>query len=225
MSMLARRQVLQVGKRWLPPGLWEGPPQRRWVALTFDDGPDPELTPRLLDRLGEAGLTTAFFFIGQLAERYPELVCRAHAEGHAVGNHTWTHKPLSLGACRSPAWEVGKSEELLENMCPGSDRIFRPPFGMMGPGGPGALRKHGLVPVYWSIVPGDGWRMDPDEIRRRVMQEIHPGALVVLHAGSPEQRGAVDALPELLAELRAADYEVVGLPRMLEAAGLGVGKR
>src|SRR5690348_16031277 len=97
------RWMAQLGRRVYPPGLWEGPRDRRWVALTFDDGPHPEVTPRLLTALSNVQAAATFFLIGRRAEQNPDLVRRIQAEGHEVGNHTWDHRPLTVGACRSPA--------------------------------------------------------------------------------------------------------------------------
>jgi peptidoglycan/xylan/chitin deacetylase (PgdA/CDA1 family) len=201
----------------MPPGLWEGPADRRWVSLTIDDGPDPDVTPRLLQALRRAGAPATFFVVGERAEKAPELVRMIRDEGHEVGNHTWTHRPLMLGCCR-PGPQVARTEELLERLAPGSLRIFRPPFGVVGAGGGGALARSGVTPVYWSVVPADWDPLKPAQIRRRVLAEVHPGAVVVLHGGRP-WHAAADALEDLVGDLRERGYEIVPLARMLEAGG------
>jgi len=208
----------------MPPGLWEGPPDRPWVALSVDDGPHPDLTPRLLDALRDARAPASFFLVGERAARQPDLVRRIHAEGHEVGNHTWTHRALTWGACL-PGRQVARTEALLESLCPGSPRVFRPPFGFIGAGGGAVLARHGLTPVYWSVVPGDWDPLPPETIRRRVREAAHPGAVVVLHGGRPWQAGTATALPGIVADLREAGYEIVPLTRMLAAAGSPGGVR
>lgn len=205
--------------------MWEGPEDRRWVALTFDDGPHPEITTQLLDGLRRAAAPATFFVIGALARRYPDLVRRIQDEGHVVGNHTWSHRALSLGCCVSPERQVARTEELLEGLCPGSPRVFRPPFGAIGPGGPRVLSRQGLLPVYWSVVPADWDPLTPEEVRRRVLAEVHPGAVVVLHGGQVRHRGTARALEALVADLREREYEIVSLPRMLASVGYTVGTR
>src|SRR4051812_20843020 len=96
------RRVAQLGRKVFPPGLWEGPADRRWVSLTFDDAPHPEVTGRILDVLRRTRAPGAFFAIGERAERYPDVMRRIQAEGHEIGNHTWSHRPLVWGACASP---------------------------------------------------------------------------------------------------------------------------
>lgn len=207
----------------MPPGLWEGSPERRWVSLTIDDGPDPDITPKALEGLARAEAKATFFVVGNRAESEPDLVRRIQAEGHEVGNHTWSHRPLTVGAC-DPIRQVTRTEELLERLAPGSPRIFRPPFGFIGALGAQALRKAGLIPVYWSIVPGDWDPISPETIRKRVLSQIHPGAVVVLHAGRAWHRAA-DAIEDLVRDLREREYEIVPLSRMLEAGGFTVGAR
>lgn len=222
---LVPRHIAQAARKFFPSGLWEGPEDRRWVALTFDDGPHPEITVRLLDALRRADAVGTFFTIGEHMRRFPDLVRRIHGEGHAVGNHTWGHRPLSVGCCVSPERQVGRTEELLVKLAPGSPRIFRPPFGAIGPGGAGVLKRHGLLPVYWSVVPADWDPLPPEEVRKRVLAEVHPGAVVVLHGGRGWHRGTAEALEALIADLREREYEIVPLGRMLAAAGHTIGTR
>jgi peptidoglycan/xylan/chitin deacetylase (PgdA/CDA1 family) len=217
--------MAQFGRRLMPPGLWEGSSDLPWIALTIDDGPDPALTPRLLNELRKVDAPASFFVVGDRAEQTPDLVRRIHAEGHEIGNHTWNHRPLAMGACRSPREQVGRTEELLAKLCPGTTRLFRPPFGAIGPGGGRALAREGLLPIYWSVVPGDWDPLSPSEIRRRVMREAHPGAVVVLHGGRPWHAGTAASIGDLVRELRDAGYEVVSLAKMLAGGGLTAGVR
>lgn len=195
------------------------------MALTFDDGPHPDITARILQGLRRAEAPGTFFVIGGRSERHPDLVRRIQAEGHEVGNHTWTHRPLLLGACASPERQVARTEELLARLAPGSLRVFRPPFGAIGPGGSAALARNGLLPVYWSVVPADWDPLTPEVVKRRVLSEVHPGAVVVLHGGRPWHAGTADAVEDLVHALREAEYEVVPLSRMLTAAGHSPGTR
>ncbi len=209
----------------MPSGLWEGPSDQPWVALTIDDGPHPDITRRMLNDLGEAGAPATFFCIGARVQERPDLVQRMHKEGHDVGNHTWSHHPLTYGMWGSPVPPVTRTEELLTELCPGSPRIFRAPFGFIGPGGRTALRCNRLVPIYWSVVPGDWEPIASEMVVDRVMAELHPGAVVVLHGGRHFHKGTADAMPTLVRRIREAGYEVVPITRMLTAAGLPVEPR
>jgi peptidoglycan/xylan/chitin deacetylase (PgdA/CDA1 family) len=207
-----------------PPGLWEGPSDRRWVSLTFDDGPDPEMTLRILEALRRAQAPGTFFLVGNRAEEAPDLVRRIQGEGHEIGNHTWNHKPL-LGPYGSPHQQLSRTEELLERLAPGSPRIFRPPFGAIGPGGSRALARQGLLPVYWSVVPADWDPLTPEQVSSRVLSQVHPGAVVVLHGGRTWHAGTAYGLERLVEEIRARDYELVPVSRMLAASGYAPGAR
>jgi peptidoglycan/xylan/chitin deacetylase (PgdA/CDA1 family) len=218
------RHVAQFGRRFFPPGLWEGPADRPWVALTFDDGPHPELTPRILDALGAEEAPGTFFLEGCRAVKQPDLVRRIRQEGHEVGNHTWAHWPLIAG-CGSPDRAIARTEELLAQLAPGSLRVIRPPFGWVGPGGAGAIARQGLVPVYWSVVPADWDPLPPEELQRRVLAAVHPGAVIVLHGGRSAQTGAAGAVQGLVTELRLRGFEIVPLGQMLAGAGLEAGRR
>lgn len=218
------RRIAQAGRTLFPRGLWEGPVDARWVTLTFDDGPHPDITHRILAGLKKARAQATFFLVGQHAQRHPDLVRRIQGEGHEVGNHTWAHQPLLSGWC-SPMTQLARTEELLARLCPGTLRVFRPPFGAIGPGGPGALVRHQLLPVYWSVVPADWDPMPAEEVQRRVLADAHPGAVVVLHGGRPWHAGTADAVEGLVHGLRDRGYEIVSLARMLAASGQVCGTR
>ena len=194
------------------------------MTLTIDDGPHSELTPRILDGLQEIDAPGTFFVEGGLAERQPDLVRRMRDEGHEVGNHTWAHLPLVTG-CGAPVREISRTEELLARLAPGSLRVIRPPFGMVGPGGAGAIKRCGLLPIYWSVLPADWDPLTAEELQRRVLEHVHPGAVIVLHGGRKAQTGAAGAIRGLVTELRQRGFEIVSLARMLAAAGLHAGTR
>jgi peptidoglycan/xylan/chitin deacetylase (PgdA/CDA1 family) len=175
--------------------------------------------------LKEADVQATFFLIGRRAERHPDLVRQIQAEGHEIGNHTWDHRPLATGACRSPANQIARTEEVLERLCPGSPRIFRPPFGAIGPGGRAALAQHGLLPIYWSVVPADWDPLTPEVVTRRVLAGVHPGAVIVLHGGRPWHSGGIQAIEGIVSALRERAYEIVTLPRMLAASGFELSRR
>jgi peptidoglycan/xylan/chitin deacetylase (PgdA/CDA1 family) len=195
------------------------------VALTFDDGPHSAMTDRILTALRRTGAPGSFFLIGRRMEREPELVRRIQAEGHEVGNHTWTHQILGRWPGRSPDEELARTEELLGKLAPGSARIFRPPFGLLGPGGGAAVNRSGLLPIYWSVVPKDWDPLPARVVRERVLAGLHPGAVVVLHGGQPWHAGKGEGIEEMIRAIRERGYEIVGLRRMLEAGGYAIGER
>jgi len=211
---LALGAAAWVGWAWLPHLLtpacaWRGPRGARRVALTFDDGPDPVWTPRLLDALGQAGVRGTFFLVGERAERAPALVRRMVAEGHEIGNHSWSHRSLWMCGPRVTAREIGRAHDRLASLTGVPPRHFRPPWGMVNAAMFPALRRVGERCVFWSLQP-EGRR--PRSAQRQVADVLgraHPGAIVDLHdaegtPGAPAR--LLQALPAMLAGLRERGY-------------------
>jgi peptidoglycan/xylan/chitin deacetylase (PgdA/CDA1 family) len=153
------------------------------VALTFDDGPNPAATPLVLDALAERGVKATFFILGRHAERWPDLVARAAAEGHALANHGYYHRKLHL---RSPAYvrrdlELG-TDAMMKAGAP-RPRFFRAPHGFRSPWVTHIARTLGQRTVGWSLGVWDSDRPGVDEIACRTVEGASPGAILLLHDG------------------------------------------
>jgi peptidoglycan/xylan/chitin deacetylase (PgdA/CDA1 family) len=199
---------------WAGAAVWRGRGGQRQIALTFDDGPDPAWTPRVLDVLARHAVRGAFFLVGQRAAAAPGLARRIAEEGHDIGNHTWAHRALW---CLGPVatWrEVGDGHRGVAEACGRPPRFFRPPWGMTNLALFPALNRLGTPCVFWSLQP-EGRRAAPPATQvARVMAGARPGAIVDLHDadGVPGAGArAVAALPELIARLRDAGYTLVAL--------------
>jgi peptidoglycan/xylan/chitin deacetylase (PgdA/CDA1 family) len=166
------------------------------LALTFDDGPNPAWTPRLLDVLAAHGVRASFFLVGRFAAAQPELVRRIQAAGHLIGNHSWDHPNLA----RSREWRVREqlrqSKETLEQILGAKMRFFRPPFGARRPAVLRIAREMGLEPVLWNAMTSD-WELPVAEtiaqrLTRRVERLERRGwaANIVLHDGSHRDMAA-----------------------------------
>ncbi|MBD9235884.1 MAG: polysaccharide deacetylase family protein, partial [Alistipes onderdonkii] len=122
------------------------------VALTFDDGPDPEQTPRVLDTLREHGVRATFFLIGSKAELHPEIVRRMAAEGHAIGIHTWSHSPgFPMRRSGAMAADILRCRESLREITGVETDLFRPPYGVTNPMVARAVKRTRSRCVGWSI--------------------------------------------------------------------------
>lgn len=186
----------------------------RRVALTFDDGPDPQRTPAVLDLLARQGVRATFFVVGARAEAHPELVRRMVAEGHVVGNHSYTHSwrfPLrSLGRTVE---ELRRTGEVLHRITGRRPRLFRPPFGVTNPTIARAVRRLGLDPVGWSIRSLDTMGQSPERVAARILRRLHPGAVILLH----DRCAGSERLVGLLVEgLRSRGLEPVTLPELFD---------
>jgi peptidoglycan/xylan/chitin deacetylase (PgdA/CDA1 family) len=179
-----------------------GPPQ---VALTFDDGPDPDSTPRILDELKRAGIKATFFVVGSMARRYPELVRREVADGMEVGDHTWTHSHLAGRDTGYVRDQLMRTRDLLKTL--GADvTVFRPPYGSYGPGTIDIASTLGMRTVIWSVDPADYRKPAPSVIVRRVMNQLKPGSIILMHDGGGDRSRTVAALKMLIEEIRKRGY-------------------
>lgn len=190
--------------------LWRLPESGRpSIALTFDDGPDPDATPRILDILAEHGARATFFLVGSAALRHPELVQRICREGHAIGNHTHTHarcKKLSLAALHR---EIGFTDVALRVACPEVGLpVFRPPFGELRSAHALWLACHGRRIAFWSRDSRD-YRDAPASEIVRLGQTLAHRDMVLLHDRFAATQAA---LPELLRVLRDRGLEPAPLP-------------
>jgi peptidoglycan/xylan/chitin deacetylase (PgdA/CDA1 family) len=148
------------------------------VALTFDDGPDPETTPVLLDLLARHGARATFFLVGARAARHPELVARIAAEGHEIGNHSWDHPSLPTLDAAGQADQISRTAAVL---APHGGRLMRPPYGDQTFRTHRIARRLGCRVVLWSVNGGDWRGEDADTLAERLIARVGPGAIVLLH--------------------------------------------
>jgi peptidoglycan-N-acetylglucosamine deacetylase len=180
------------------------------LALTFDDGPNPACTPRLLDLLAQYGVKGTFFLVGNFAAQEPALTKQIAAAGHLVGNHSWSHPNLSLSSPARIREELRRTKETLEQMIGRPVRFFRPPFGARRPYVLRTARGMDMTPVLWNAMTSDWKERSPDRIAERLTARIDAcqrrdrAANIVLHDGShhglnADRRASVEATKRLLA--------------------------
>ncbi|HEU5265699.1 MAG TPA: polysaccharide deacetylase family protein [Jatrophihabitans sp.] len=186
----------------------------RQVSLTFDDGPDPESTPSVLDALSQLRVRATFFVLGEQLARHPDLARRIAAGGHGVEVHGWTHRPHLLRSPLGVADELRRTMLVIEATTGRTPRFWRPPHGIVTGGGVAAGRLLGLRLALWSA-DGLDWRRDatPDSIRDRVLARIGPGGIVLLHDssrfGAPGSwQRTLAALPGLVEHCRTRGWTV-----------------
>jgi peptidoglycan/xylan/chitin deacetylase (PgdA/CDA1 family) len=163
------------------------------VVLTFDDGPDPEKTPRLLDALAGAGQKAVFFVIGERAERHPGLVRRIVSEGHQIGNHSHTHPYLPFVSTRRLERELDACQDVIAQVTGAAPRIARPPYGQKDYRYYRALAERGVTPVLWSKNLRDYYRTSPRTLLGRLSRAA-AGDIVLCHDGDPLAPHTVDAV-------------------------------
>lgn len=183
----------------------------RAVALTFDDGPNPNATPVILDALAARNVKATFFVLGRHAEQWPELVKRVADEGHAIGNHGYFHRKLHL---RSPSYvrrDLALGASAIEGAAHVRPRLFRAPHGFRSPWVTAIARSLGERTVGWSLGVWDSDRPGVDTIVQRTVDGARPGSILLLHDGdgydpNGDRMQTALAVPLIVDRLLAAGY-------------------
>lgn len=183
----------------------------RAVALTFDDGPNPDATPLLLDALASRGVKATFFILGRHAERWPDLVRRVADEGHSIGNHGYFHRKLHF---KSPGY-VRRDLELGTRAIEAASRVhpslFRAPHGFRSPWVTSIARSLGQRTVGWSLGVWDSDRPGVEAIAKRTVDGARPGSILLLHDGdgydpAGDRVQTAQAVPLIIDRLLAQGY-------------------
>ncbi|MBE8724924.1 polysaccharide deacetylase family protein [Flavobacterium sp. KB82] len=182
------------------------------IALTFDDGPSP-YTLEVLALLKKYNAKATFFCIGKNIELYPEIVKQIVAEGHLIGNHSYSHsKFFDLYNADKITEELQKTDRLLEKFTSGKINFFRPPYGVTTPSIRRALKKTGHQVIGWNIRSLDGGTKNEKLIFDRIIKRISPGGIVLLHDTAPH---SVLVLEQFLRFLQQNNYTVVSTEDLL----------
>ncbi len=179
------------------------------VALTFDDGPHPEYTPKLLDALKERGVKATFFLIGKNAKVHPEIVKRIADEGHVIGNHTMNHVEITKMADADAFLELDENRKLLEGITGMPVEYMRPPFGAWQKS---LENKVNALPVLWSVDPLDWTTENTEEVVRRVIEEVEEDEIILLH---DYYESSVEAAIRIVDILQAEGYDFVPIDELI----------
>lgn len=191
------------------------------AALTFDDGPHPHFTPRVVELLERYGARGTFFMVGEAARRHPQVVARVAAGGHVVAHHSWDHPSFPLISRRERLRQIRACAEVLK---PYSQRIFRPPFGHQDPATRFDLFRTGFQVVAWSLHAEDSKEKDPDKMASHLIDQIRPGSIILLHDAlfcllpdrHPDRSAMLEALERVLREL-SGRWRFITVPQLLRA--------
>lgn len=166
------------------------------LALTFDDGPHPEITPQILDLLKKYNAKATFFCIGQHAEKNPKILKRILEEGHEVGSHSYSHKnTFPLFGESQIKDELQKTDLVLKQ----ENKLFRPPFGVTNPTIAKVIKETGHQVIGWNVRSFDTVTKDPQTIAKRVLKKIKPGSIILMHDTQPQ---TLEALKIMLPKLK-----------------------
>ncbi len=191
--------------------LYHGNPARKWIALTFDDGPHPYHTPILLKTLRQLGVRATFFVVGKNVDRYPDLVRQMVKDGHEVENHTYHHLRLSQIPLGMVQEEIDAGAAAIWRATGHVPRFVRPPGGMVDHSVRLIAQFDGYVMVMWTQDPADYERPDEETLKQRLFSSVRPGSIILLHEKVPV---TVKVLPEFVREMRRQGYEFVTIEEM-----------
>jgi peptidoglycan/xylan/chitin deacetylase (PgdA/CDA1 family) len=184
-----------------------------YIAMTFDDGPHPQNTPRLLDMLSARNIKATFYVIGQSVNLYPQIVRRTVAEGHEIGNHTNSHRLLSKLGNDDVRSEVGRCRDAIVNAAGVSPRTLRPPYGgMLQAQREMIFEEFGTPIILWSVDPLDWKRPGPSVVSSRIIAGASAGGIVLSHDLHGQ---TVDAMPATLDALLRKGFQFVTVSQLL----------
>jgi len=190
---------------------------RKAVALTFDDGPDPVVTPVLLDLLKRRGVRATFFCTGQRVEEHPDVARRIVAEGHLMANHSFAHSHrTNLFMTRRLREDLARAQEVIARVAGERPKLFRPPVGLTNPRVFRVAAELGLTVVGWTVRGLDTRRGAPAKVAERIVRRLRPGAIIMLHDGGVTDGVVVPVMELLLAELDRQGYRAERLDELME---------
>jgi peptidoglycan/xylan/chitin deacetylase (PgdA/CDA1 family) len=195
-----------------------GNESRREIALTFDDGPHPKDTPQVLETLAKHGVHATFFLLGRHVEQYPDLVKQIRQSGHQLGIHGFRHRPFPLENPATLQTQLDRTRNAIASACgisPEAIQDLRPPYGAFTQNGLTRLTAWGYRLVLWNNLPPH-WMQPVSWTIKQVLDQIHPGSIIVLHDGHGHGTKVSQILDIIVPELKTRGYRFVTIEKMRE---------
>jgi peptidoglycan/xylan/chitin deacetylase (PgdA/CDA1 family) len=210
------QRFYQTAQRRHPEVLYQADGLGRQIALTFDDGPHPQDTPRLLEVLEKHNVRATFHLVGKSVERHPELVRQIHRSGHQPALHCYRHLPFPLEKPVNLRADLERSQNAIAScaaVAPGTIRDLRPPYGIFTDRNLSQLTEWGFRLVMWSCIPPHwmqpfGWSI------RQVLEGAVPGAVIVLHDGHGHGSRVAEIVDAVVPQIRSRGFEFVTVSEM-----------
>ena len=185
------------------------------IALTFDDGPHPLLTPRILEILDRYGVSATFFMVGVNVENYPETARAVIEAGHEVGNHTYSHHHIERMSPDGVETEIARCEDALEELCEYRPHLFRPPEGAINSSIESCSEEHDYALILWSLDTRDWESKNTEQIVEAVLSNVKAGDIILMHDYIGRHSKTPEALEILLPKLIERGFEPVTVSRLL----------
>lgn len=203
------------------PTITQVPLHEKYIALTFDDGPNPPYTNEIVEYLHRQHVPATFFVVGMAVEKHPDVVRQEVAYGNALGNHSWSHAHLVLERRAHIRSQLEKTDAAIVQATGVHTRLFRPPFGARDFAVLDTARSMGYQIIMWSVpLPRDWTNPPPQVIAQRVLRHIGDGAIIVLHDGNRglpgDRSNTVEATKIIVTALKREGYHFVTVPQLLQ---------
>lgn len=184
-----------------------------YIALTFDDGPHPTLTPKLLDILKEKGVKATFFVLGSCVAANPEVLQRAAAEGHEIGNHSWDHKAFPKSGGSGVAAQINQTNAAIESSTGKKPTLVRPPYGATNATITKRLNEEfGLKVIMWDVDPLDWKNRNSEHVKSEILKATKAGSIVLSHDIHPT---TVDAMAATIDALKEKGFQFVTVSELI----------
>jgi peptidoglycan/xylan/chitin deacetylase (PgdA/CDA1 family) len=190
-----------------------GDRKQKKVAFSFDDGPDSDYTPVILDLLKQQGIQAAFFVVGNKLENNREIIRRIDQEGHIIGGHSFSHHFFfDLFTARQMKIELEHTEEMVMKITGKKMKLFRPPYGVTNPVLARVIRKQGYLVIGWSLKSKDTVTGDSQVMLERLQKKVRGGDILLFHDTNPIVPGV---LPSFITFLKSENYQIVRPDQLL----------
>lgn len=205
----------------VPPGLvnaliFHGSERRKEVVLTFDDGPDITYTPKILAILSQYHLHATFFNIGQRVLAYPQITREVYAAGHTIGNHSWSHPPLTALGPAWVLWQMEHTNQIIQQTIGIRPTLMRPPYEAINRMVRIQVKRTGLLPIMGDVDSKDWQRRGVTTIVQTTLSETRNGSIIVMHDGGGNRIQTVMALPLIIQALEQRGYTIVPIQQLLD---------
>jgi peptidoglycan/xylan/chitin deacetylase (PgdA/CDA1 family) len=202
--------------------IYRVPTDKKVVALTFDDGPSPEWTPKILDELKLAGVKATFFLLGEHVKKYPDIARRIAEEGHEIGNHTFDHRVLLYYKDNELVDEIKEAEQVIREVTGRTTRYFRPPKAWLTNREKKIIADMGYKTVLWTLNSKDWVTFHDKQIVSYIMRHVQPGDIILFHDSGGtfsveggRRKQTVKTIPRLAKKLREQGYYFVTISELL----------
>lgn len=190
------------------------------VALTFDDGPDHKYTEQILDILKEYDVKATFFLVGTQVKKYPEIAKRIVDEGHALGNHSWSHADLTKLSAKDLAQQIDKTQQIIKQATGVSPRLMRAPYGALSKSVLETIHKADMKHVAWTVDTKDWAGTSVSDMYKNVMSNTRKDGIILMHSFGGRKDAldhTVKLLPKIIKDLQKDGYDLVTVDEMIDS--------